>query len=236
MSGFGWIGREPLTAKDRRRAAPIIYKWLDSMFDTDTDWGRYFQKYEEIFSKTRPLKPTRIYRCPSAPGETGEYDRWTSWSLDHDIDFGAGPPCWKNRIQARVWPDDIEVVLPAFGSKIYDEEMDEVILRPGVYTIFPAKSFEDLSKRIPLTQPNYPQYEWITEKNMSDVMMREITTGADGEPYCNCKLCNGLRRQLEEAGQPLIKDGKRLLSDHELAQALVPHWPESYEPHRRTDR
>lgn len=158
MSNFGWIGREPITGADRRRAAPIIRKWLQSFYYTDVDWGRYFPKYEEIFSKTRPRRPITIYRCPRAPGETGEYDRWTSWSLDNSINFGIGS-CWKNRIQAAVYPDDIEVILPAFGGKIYSEGMSEVILRPGKYIIVPAVSWQDLSYYPPLTPANYPQYE-----------------------------------------------------------------------------
>ena len=156
MTVVFWV-REELTAQDKRRATPIIKKWLGSFYEEhDTDWGRFFEKYQDIFWKTRPPKPSVIYRCPRGEDETGEYDRWTSWSYDRDISFGAGPRCDRRRIQAMVHPDDIEVVLPAFGERIYPEGMAEVILRPGTYLAVPAVSFDDLSRYPPLTPPNYP--------------------------------------------------------------------------------
>jgi len=149
--------REKLTGQDKRRAAPVIRKWLGGLFDENVDWSQFFPKYESIFRKTRPVHPVVLYRCPRVRGETGTYNRWTSWSYDRYINFGIGPDCPRSRIQAQVYPDDIEVVLPAFGNRIYSEGMAEVILRPGQYLIEPAVTFDDFSRMPVLSPPNYPQ-------------------------------------------------------------------------------
>ena len=151
-----WV-REKLTPKDKRRGSPVIRKWLESLYDeSDVDLGKIFSKIEEVSWKTRPPRPVVIYRCPRTPGETGEYDRWTSWSYDRDIAFGFGGSCHGRRIMAMVHPDDIEIVLPAFGDKIYPEGMAEVILKPGRYIVRPANTFEQLSQYPPLSPMNYP--------------------------------------------------------------------------------
>jgi hypothetical protein len=146
--------REKLTAKDKKRAGPVIQKWLDALFDEgDIRWEPLFAKIEDVSRKTRPPGLVTIYRCPRTAGETGEYDRWTSWSYDHDISFGL-ESCHGRRIMARVWPNDIEVVPAAFGDE-YDEGMSEVILRPGKYIVVPANTFQELSKYPPVSPPNY---------------------------------------------------------------------------------
>lgn len=150
--------REVPTGADRRRVAPIVRRWLRSFYERDVDWGPLFRPYEEIFRKTRPVRPVVIYRCPTqegAPPEDGVYDRWTSWSYDPMINFGRGH-CLRNRIKARVHPDDIEVVLPAFGENVYPEGMAEVILRPGRYIVVPAAT--GMEPDPPLSQANWPQY------------------------------------------------------------------------------
>lgn len=49
--------RELLTAEDKRRAAPVIRKWLGSLYEKGAYWGRVFPKYEDVFWKTRPPRP-----------------------------------------------------------------------------------------------------------------------------------------------------------------------------------
>lgn len=155
MSVTFWV-REKLTAQDKRRATPIIKKWLGALYtETFVDWAKSFAKIEDVSWKTRPPKPVVIYRCPRTGGETGEYDRWTAWSYDQNISFGYGGRCHGRRIMAMVHPDDIEIVLPAFGDKIYPEGMSEVVLRPGRYIVVPANTFEDLSRYPPLSPQNY---------------------------------------------------------------------------------
>lgn len=151
-----WV-REKLTPADRRRGAPVVRRWLESLYEkSENDWGRLFWKIEDVSWKTRPPRPVTIYRCPRDANEDGTYSRWTSWSYDRDILFGFGGSCHGRRIMAMVHPDDIEVVLPAFGERIYSEGMAEVILKPGTYIVRPANTFGDLRAGAPLSPQNHP--------------------------------------------------------------------------------
>lgn len=147
--------REPLTGQDRRRAAPTIRRWQQSLYEKqDVDkWRRAFASLEDVLVKTRPRQPVTIYRSVRDKSEVGDvvYDRFTSWTLDPDLGFKyvEGSP----DVIARVHPEDIVMTVSAFG-KIDHDQMSEVILRPGRYTtvLKPRSRFDHPTP--PLSPPN----------------------------------------------------------------------------------
>jgi hypothetical protein len=128
--------REPLTASDKRRAKPVIVRWQSDLYarQDPAEWSRIFARLEPVFVKTRPKGPVVIYRGARSADEIGDtrYDRFTSWSLDphHGFKFERGAP----DVMAYVHPESIVGSLSAFGN-IDRDQLSEVILRPGRYTV-----------------------------------------------------------------------------------------------------
>lgn len=131
-----------ITAQDKRRVGPIIRKWMQSLYAVQdlAYWERAFAKIEDISAKTRPSRPVQVYRGARSASEIGNpthYARWTSWSFDPHHGFQFTPPGEERapNVMAFVHPEDIEIVLPAFGPGMYREGLCEVILKPGFYIV-----------------------------------------------------------------------------------------------------
>ena len=47
-------------------------------------------------------------------------------------------------------------------------------------------------------------------------------------PTCNCEQCEGIRREMVKRGEPLTWYGRRILTEHELAQIDFPPEPDDF--------
>ena len=151
--------QQPLTASDKRRAAPIIRRWQGSLYDDqkDYDWEKAFARLDDVFAKTRPKGPVTLFRGARDESEIGsphEYTRFTSWTLERDLGFKYTAPGQKPGpdVVVRVHPEDIVATLGAFGDRIDRDQMSEVILRPGKY--FVVKKLYMGGEQVPLSPPN----------------------------------------------------------------------------------
>lgn len=131
-----------ITARDKQRAGPVIRKWLGSLYASQdlAYWEKAFGKISDVSAKTLPSRPVQIYRGARSKTELGSpthYLRWTSWSFDpnHGFQFTLPGEEKAPNVTALVHPEDIEIVLPAFGPRMYREGLCEVILKPGSYIV-----------------------------------------------------------------------------------------------------
>lgn len=123
---------------DRARAIKVIKDWQQHKEDffNKSYWEKRFAPFNEIFEKYKPKVPVQLFRNERTDIDNKYDQRYSSWSLRENVieKFGWGE---RRMVTSIFRPADILVSLVHLN--LDDEQMSEVIVKPGIYDIKPYK-------------------------------------------------------------------------------------------------
>jgi hypothetical protein len=132
----GLAGWRDITPKMRQRVRRVLKDWQRHArpFEDTAYWSKRFLPFADVFAHTLPARPMQLFRNERTDIDNRYTDRFTSWSRRPDAVEGFG---WGQRrmVTAVFKPEDI--LVDFINLDLDTEGFEEVIVRPGRYSITP---------------------------------------------------------------------------------------------------
>jgi len=139
---FELEGWRDITPAMRKRVGRVLRDWRQHHrpFEDTEYWAARFLPFDDVFAHTRGTQPVRLWRSERTDIDNRYTTRFTSWARSaaaiHSFGWGT-----RRMVTAVFEPDDI--LVDFVNLDLDPEQMQEVIVRPGDYQIWPWREIWD---------------------------------------------------------------------------------------------